>query len=87
MAAAWTYSNWITYETGTASRLSQLRLHIQEVSDFISTGNFSVENKSHDKDALQSYLDTLLKRESTEATAAGAASGTRAGWTRGKAAL
>lgn len=84
---AWTYSDWITFETGNASRLSRLRLHIREVSDEISTGSFAVEQKSHDKALLQAYLSELLKKEAVEATAAGVSSGTRAGWTRGKAAL
>ena len=33
MANRWVYSNWITLDG--AARLTQLRLHIQEVSDFI----------------------------------------------------
>jgi hypothetical protein len=81
---AWTYSDWITFATGSASRLTQLRFHIKEIADFISTGNFSVESKSHDKDALQAYLSQLLEREESEAVAAGTTAGTRTAWTRGK---
>jgi hypothetical protein len=87
-APAWTYSDWVTYETGTTGRIQRLRLHIQEVSDFISTGNFAVEAKSHDKGLLQEYLSELLGREKAEADASASAAGTsRAYWTRGKAAL
>lgn len=84
---AWTYSDWITKESGSADRLSRLRLHIQEVSDFISTGNFTTEGKSIDKDNLQNYLGRLLDLEPGEASASAAASSTskRAFFTRGRA--
>lgn len=84
---AWTYSDWITLGSGTSARLSQLRLHIKEVSDKISTANFSTEGKSHDQDLLQQYLKDLMAAEAKEAQAAGLSAGTRSTWTRGKAAL
>lgn len=81
-APAWTYSDWITYSSGDATRLSRLRLHIKEVADAISTGNYSVDNKTHEKDLLQRYLDRLIAQEKAEAAVADSK---RVGWTRGKA--
>ncbi len=86
MAASWTYSDWITYESGNALRLSRLRLHIREVADAISTGNFLIEGKTHSKDLLEKYLQSLLDIEQTEAAtgAASSSSGNRSFFTRGK---
>ena len=85
MAAAWTYSDWITYDPGNATRISRLRLHIQEVSDKISEGDFSSEQKSNSYGYLQSYLDKLMGQEKEEAATAAASAGTRSGFTRGRA--
>lgn len=84
-APEWTYSDWITYESGTATRLTRLRLHIKEVSDRISTGNYSNQKGSHDKDALEKYLELLHRDERSESAAAGATNGSRAYFTRGRA--
>lgn len=67
-APAWTYSDWITYATGNATRISRLRLHIQEVSDRISNGSFATEGKSHDYGLLQDYLAELMRTETAEAS-------------------
>lgn len=59
---AWTYSDWIKsslYPVGSTARLQRLEQHIQEVSDFISTGNYNVGGRSMDKSALQDYLKSL----------------------------
>lgn len=73
MAAAWAYSDWITKPEASSARVDRLRLHIQEVSDKISAGNYTTEGKAHDYGYLQTYLDKLLATEKTEAAAAGAA--------------
>jgi hypothetical protein len=57
---AWTYSNWITF-TGQA-RQTQIRLHIQEVSDAL-TARVQGNSVGYDPTPLQAYLDGLLKRE------------------------
>lgn len=82
---AWTYSDWVTYATGNATRLSRLRLHIQEVSDRISGGSFATEGKSHDYGFLQDYLNDLLKKETSEAATGDsvATTPTRVSFTRG----
>lgn len=62
MAAAWTYSDWrlsSLYPIGSVARQQRLEQHIKEVSDFISTGNFSIEGRSQNKDSLQKYLESL----------------------------
>lgn len=60
---AWTYSNWITQAT-TALEFSQLKLHIQEVSDFINTKFQSqgAVGQSAARYQMQQYLDGLMKR-------------------------
>jgi hypothetical protein len=82
---SWTYSDWITYATGDSLRLSRLRLHIQEVSDRISAGNYATEGKSHDFGSIASYLADLQRKEITEATVgdAVATSPKRCSFTRG----
>lgn len=61
-----------------------MRLHIQEVSDFISTGNYTVSSRSMDKSAIQDYLDTLLEKEKEESVKVGNALGTRTSFVRGR---
>lgn len=81
MPLAWTYSSWVTQPEGTALRLSQLRLHIQEVSNFLATGSYSGEGgRSTSVGDDRAYLDTLLTREKFEAEQVGLALGTRLGW-------
>lgn len=80
---AWTYSDWITYEVGNSTRLSRLRLHIQEVSDRISNGNFQTEGTAHSYDFLQDYLESLSEKEVEEAALVNAGLGNRCSFTRG----
>lgn len=71
MASRWTYSDWITLE-GEA-RLTRLRLHIQEVSDF--TQGTSTRGRSVTQVDPQ-YLANLMKEEKAlYATVQGANSG------------
>ena len=81
---SWDYSDWITYAAGSSTRLTRLRLHIKEVSDFISTGSYSTEGKSQSKDFLQDYLKNLLAKEKDEAATAEQTSGNRVTFTRGR---
>lgn len=63
---AWTYSNYVTYSPATAgtTRLSQLRLHIQEVTDYLQLHQ---ENSSLGKTQrrfdLVRYLEKLQVAE------------------------
>ncbi len=84
-SAAWTYSDWVTFESGSATRLSRLRSHIKEVSDYIQTGGYTVQGRSHTKAELVDYLETLIRLEKDEAAITAAAVGTsRAFWTKGR---
>ncbi len=83
MAETWTYSDWITLDSGSAARLSRLRLHIKEVSDKISSGNFSTEKKSHDFAYLQQYLADLHRQEKQETASSAPAAGQSVTFTRG----
>ncbi len=78
---AWDYSDYITYERGDSTRLTRLRLHIQEVSDFISTGSVTLEGQSVSKGDLQRYLADL-RDEEKELSAIH--DSTRATWVRGR---
>jgi hypothetical protein len=82
-AAEWTYEDWITYPEGSATRLSRLALHIGEVANAIRNGSYQTQGKNHSKSELSQYLQDLMKRESSEASIAGAAAGTRSSFTRG----
>lgn len=83
-APAWTYSDWVTLASGSSERLTRLRLHIKEVSDAISTGNYSNTKGSRDKDALQKELSDLRKIEQTEAAASAAVTGRGTSFTRAR---
>jgi len=72
---AWTYSDWITYDNGSLTRLSRLRLHIQEVSDFISTGDYTVQGRSLDKSQVERYLEKLMAKEKEESKVTNAVNG------------
>lgn len=88
---AWSYSDWITYARGSATRLSRLRLHIQEVSDVVHSGSYQINGRSVSRAEAQSYLDTLLSLEAVEdaalALADSSPTATRIGWSRGRAIL
>jgi hypothetical protein len=58
MASRWTYSNWITLDG--ADRLTRLRLHIQEVSDY--TQGTSTRGQSVTSVDPQ-YLANLMREE------------------------
>lgn len=80
--AAWTYSDWVTYDDGSA-KLAQLRLHIQEVSDKLSNPNYATDGLSVSQQNLPAYLDGLKADETRLATV----SGKRVGWASGRALL
>ena len=84
MASVWTYSGWINLDDGSAARLTQLRLHIQEVSDFISSGNYTMNGRSIDKDSLQKMLETLMKKEEAESKQVASSNGNRSAFTSGR---
>lgn len=85
---AWEHSGWITEADGSSARLTELRAHIQEVSDFLKSGNASINgsggNKSISKDYLQGYLADLLRREKTEAAQSAPSAANRASFTRAR---
>lgn len=86
MAAAWDYSDYITYERGTSTRLTRLRLHIKEISDYVSTGGYNVQGKSHTKAELVNELARLREEEKElSAITVTSASTNRAPFVRGKA--
>jgi hypothetical protein len=84
---AWTYSDWVTYESGSASRLSRLRLHVQEVSDRIAETPTSVagDGGSASWSPHSDYLKTLLAEEKSLAQEVDQADGTRMGWAKARA--
>jgi hypothetical protein len=57
---------------------------MSEVSAALSTGNYTDESESFNKDPLQRYYQDLVKDEQREAAASATASGNRTSWTRGK---
>lgn len=69
---AWTYSDWVTYDISTdgTTRLSQLRLHMQEVSDKIEKER-TAGGRTSSSHALERYLEGLKEDEKTLAKALG----------------
>lgn len=84
-AGAWTYSDWITKTTGSTERLERLRLHIQEVSDKLKAGSYSVTGRSVQRYETERYLAGLRADEKIEAERTETTQGTRLGWSRGVA--
>lgn len=84
--AVWTYSDWVTYaDTDVSSKITRLRLHVQEVSDKLTDPSYSTEGLSVSKrDGLDGYL-AGLKAELKELEALDVTA--RVGWTRGHASL
>lgn len=75
---------WQEQASGSALRLSLLRIHISEVSAALSTGSYNDESEGVNKDLLERYHKTLLETESREAAASAPAVGRRTSWTRGR---
>lgn len=84
-AGEWDYSDYITYDESTTTYLTRLRLHIQEVSNKLITGSYSLGGRSVSKGFLQDYLKDLQAKEKRAADIQGAGSGTRSSFTRGRA--
>lgn len=57
---AYTYSDWVT-QTTRSTRITRLRLHIQEVSDLISAKQQFGE-RDYDPEVLQRYYDSLTEQ-------------------------
>ena len=74
---AWQYSDWVTVTTAS-SRLAQLRLHIQEVSNALTAG-YQSDGTSYNPSHLRQYLQDLHKMETPLANSA---SGNRVARTR-----
>ena len=60
--AIWQYSNYVTLDG--AARLTQLRLHIQEVSNRI-TEDYTNAGRSKSVQTRESYLSGLQQQEKT----------------------
>lgn len=58
---AWSYSNWIL-QTTDSSRLTRLRLHIQEVSEQLGR-ELQTSDMATSSRELRIYLERLEKRE------------------------
>ena len=75
---AWTYSDWVTYpDSSPAAKLTQLRKHIQEVSDQI-TADVTKGGSGRQTGRLQDYLERLYTKETDLMAMVAAACGRRA---------
>jgi hypothetical protein len=82
---AWSYSDWDTnYTAGSAAQLARLKLHIQEITDRISTGNYSNPKGSHDKNVLLELLKLREADRNRLEASVGVSSGIRSPFTRGR---
>lgn len=63
---AWTYSDYVTYSRSSATRLQRLRLHIQEVSDALSSGDWIQDGGTTvGQRSLTTYLESLREDEAS----------------------
>lgn len=67
---SWVYGDYITIDS-PRERLARLRLHIQEVSNAISSPDLSGDGKSVQYGTLQTYLESLKTEERSLAVTAG----------------
>lgn len=88
---AWTYADWITFPTGSKTRLERLRLHIAEITNTYEQQ--ATKYAIHGRKLEQQYsdipqlLDKLRVIEKEESKLVDLQSGRRVGWTRGRARL
>lgn len=84
----WINSTWQTFAEGTPARLTALRAFIGELQNSLATGSYSIGGDySVQKAEIEHMLEGLLEREKFEAEQVGLATGTRLGWTSGRALL
>lgn len=76
---------WREQPSGSALRLTLLRIHMSEVAAAISTGNYVVQGRSRDRSYLNDYLKELVKAETEEASVADVSASVRSAFTRGRA--
>lgn len=62
---AWTYSDYVTYDVGDATRLTRLRLHVQEVLDTVHSegDSYSADSVSKAHGGLLAYVAALKTEE------------------------
>lgn len=75
MADQWTYASWITVSDST-TRLAQLRLHIQEVTQKIHSAG-GVDGTNLNPTNLNEYLSGLMAREQELGRQVGGRTGSR----------
>jgi hypothetical protein len=81
VASTWTYSDYVTL-TGSAKR-DRLALHVQEVSDSLAGGSYSVEglSVSRPNDAYLAHIKVELRELDAQL------GGNRVMWASGRAVL
>lgn len=77
------YRDWITYASGSSTRLSRLRLYIKDLQAAVEKGSYTVEGRSWSSAEIRQHLALLLEAEKAEAAAADTAAGDRVFFTRG----
>lgn len=80
---AWTYSDYVTLSSG-AAKLTRLRLHIQEVSDRISGGSYTLAGISVSKGDMLALRDQLTEEEKALTRLIETQNGTRVRFARGR---
>jgi len=53
---AWTYSDYVTYDRGSATRLTRLRLFKKELLDALSNGKYKLGDHEHDPAVIGNRL-------------------------------
>lgn len=78
MALSWSYEDYIEYEYGSATRLSKLRSHIREVSNYLrNPGKMALEGRDIEYRDLKEYIKDLRAEERELASLAAGNSGVR----------
>ena len=77
---AWTYDDYITYADTSTTRLSRLRLHIQEVSaELAKSKSYSADGRVVQKHDLIEYIKELREEEKRLTSYQNAAANTDSG--------
>jgi len=80
---AWSYSDYVTYDEGSATAVERLALHVQEVSDLLATGSYTLGDHSFSAADLQRYLADLKTELRRQRSLADAGQGKRIDYSRG----
>jgi len=82
---AWSYSDYVTLEPGTAARLTRVRLFKQELIDALQNGKYKLGDHEHDPAVIGNLLAQVESDLASEEASAAESAGSTAWMVRARA--